>query len=279
MQIEFNGRLGNQMFQYAFLRHIESKYSTVMECDLQSYNNNNIELVEAFDVNLKLVPKREKKRFQIFPKRLHRLFGDKIWFYSSKIVNEKNIGHTDINDDTYFKGYWQNEDYFRDVRNMIVDELVFRNFDEPNNIDLMNKIRNSNSVSIHVRRTDYVSVKENKEFYLCLSETQYYKNAINMILNSIKEPFFVVFSDDIEWCRNEFHHINPLFVDWNKEGWKDMKLMSACKTNIVANSSFSWWAAYLNINGNRIVPDHLGIPFEKKHKNYFPLEWKRIPIF
>ena len=168
MQIEFNGRLGNQLFQYAFLRHIENKYNTIVKCDLQSYDNNSIELTKVFDISLKNVPKKERVRIQLFPKRLYRIMGDKIWFYNSKVVNEKNLNFSEINENTYFKGFWQNEDYFRDIRNTIIKELVFRDFEESKNRDLMNRLKKSNSVSIHVRRTDYISIKENKDFYLCL---------------------------------------------------------------------------------------------------------------
>lgn len=126
----------------------------------------------------------------------------------------------------------------------------------------MEQIRASNSVSLHVRRGDYVSNQKIKKDALTPSGVcteKYYFNAIEYIQAQIENPEFFVFSDDIEWCRQNLRLESAHYADWNvgKESFVDMQLMSCCKHNIISNSTFSWWGAWLNGNPGKmvLVPD------------------------
>ena len=121
---------------------------------------------------------------------------------------------------------------------------------EPNT-QIFEKIEKTNTVSIHIRRGDYLKDKQRNN----ICNVEYYKLAIEKIKTYIEHPSFFVFSDDINWCKENFQNEEFNFIDWNtgNNSFIDMQLMSNCKHNIIANSSFSWWAAWLNINSNKII--------------------------
>ncbi|MDR2407204.1 MAG: alpha-1,2-fucosyltransferase [Bacteroidales bacterium] len=157
--------------------------------------------------------------------------------------------------DCYLDGYWQNELYFKDCEDIVRRKYQFITPLDLKNNDLKNKICSVNSVSIHVRRGDYLKHK----MYLGLCDKDYYVNAISYMKKKIDHPVFFVFSNDINWCKSNLRDvINDScseYIDWNKKGksYIDMQLMSICKHNIIANSSFSWWGAWLNNNIDKIV--------------------------
>ena len=156
------------------------------------------------------------------------------------------------NENIYLEGYWQSEKYFERIKDVIKNEFVFEKFSEEKNIFASNKIYATNSVAIHVRRGDYVK----NPLYSDICTLDYYKRAIKYITQHIDNPFFYIFSDDIHWCIENFNDLNQIeFIDWNngKQSYRDMQLMSLCKHNIIANSTFSWWGAWLNKNPSKIV--------------------------
>ena len=179
--------------------------------------------------------------------------------------------------DVYYEGYWQAYQYFEDVKDDIRDAFQFRDIDSTN-LKMIRLFHSGNSVSIHVRRGDYVS---NKGFGgIC--ELEYYQKAIDLVKSKIEAPEFYIFSNDIKWCEQ---NIKPLiepypcsFIIHNKgkDSYKDMELMSHCKTNIIANSSFSWWAAFLNHNQDAwvIAPCKWNNYFDKT--DIYPTIWTKV---
>jgi hypothetical protein len=169
---------------------------------------------------------------------------------------------------TRFGGF-QSEKYFKPIADIIRNDLSFKNFIPDNDtLALEKKILNFNSVSIHVRRGDYVN---NKIYDVCTMA--YYEKAMKAIRERTADPHFYIFSDDIHWCMNQFHDPYCTFVDVQQsreDPLNDMRLMSLCKHNIIANSSFSWWAAWLNNNSQKIVIcpyiwfDRSDVPIEDK---------------
>lgn len=154
-------------------------------------------------------------------------------------------------------GNWQNEDYFRDSCYIIRDAFQFPDTLSPRTARLMDSLKSmSNSVSIHVRRGDYLSPQFCK-YYVGVCTDEYYIKAIETICAKIESPRFVVFSDDIAWSMENFPlQSNAIVVDWNQgeDSWQDMLLMSCCKHHIIANSSFSWWGAWLgDLQGKTIT--------------------------
>ena len=152
----------------------------------------------------------------------------------------------------YFSGYWQNEKYFKDIENDVRNAFKFPELDKKN-LELSMLIRNTQSVSVHIRRGDYLLSQNSALANVCTD--LYYKNSFSYVIKTIKNPHFFVFSNDIEWCRKNLKMHNVTFVDWNngEDSYKDMQLMSLCKHNIIANSSFSWWGAWLNEYNKKIV--------------------------
>ncbi|WP_276353558.1 alpha-1,2-fucosyltransferase [Cohnella caldifontis] len=249
------GGLGNQMFQYAFYRSLKER-NYVAKIDVQSFNNyklhNGFELNNIFrNIEAEYASKKDVNRLAGNPIR-RRIFGFKRTYYRETTLRfNSDIQHSDV-DNTYFQGYWQSEKYFSNIESIIRREFEFPPFDEVENIRLEPLIRLQNSVSIHVRRGDYV----NHPLYSNICTEQYYSRAIEYIMNHVNTPYFYVFSDDIVWCRKNLDLSTQVeYIDWNngQRSYRDMQLMSFCKHHIIANSTFSWWGAWLNPNPDKIV--------------------------
>ena len=142
------------------------------------------------------------------------------------------------------------------IEREIRSAFVFPNDLDTFNSDTIRKIRNQNSISVHIRRGD--GMEANHRYY----ERGYYKKAVNYIKHKVDDPVFYLFSEpgSLEWVRNHLTELGlineqTVFVDWNKglDSYKDMQLMMECKHNIISYSSFSWWASYLNLNKNKIT--------------------------
>lgn len=233
--VQMIGGLGNQMFQYALFRNLYDLYDDVWY-EAFSHEHNGFELNNVFNIIEKPILTIDEV------KKLTR-FQENTWpKFNNEILNKR---------DTYLCGNWQNTGYFPNEK-ILRDDLTFKqDLDDKNKIILEN-IENSNSVSIHARKTDY---NKYTGYFFQADWMNYYGLAVNHIIKTVKErPLnFFVFSDDIEWCKKNFM-INAVFVEnKNHDSWKDMYLMSRCKHNIIANSTFSWWAAWLNKNPNKIV--------------------------
>jgi hypothetical protein len=183
---------------------------------------------------------------RVLPVKKGLYFERSNFVYDGEVVSRKG--------DVYFDGYWQNELYFCDCEKIIRTSYLFKNELNERNIKVLDVIEKTNSVSVHIRRGDYVGLK----LWENICDIQYYVNAINYVKSRVAHPIFFVFSDDVVWCRKNLSSEvvdEVCYVDWNKEmdSYIDMQLMSKCKHNIVANSSFSWWGAWLNANPDKIV--------------------------
>jgi len=177
----------------------------------------------------------------------------------------------------YMVGRFQEHYYLKNIRDALLDDFAFKQEIPETVKEYYSKIIESNSVSIHVRRGDYIGIKE---FDIC--SLKYYKNAASYISKLIKNPVYFIFSDDIEWIKINFTFLEKyIIVDNNRfdnSDYFDLFLMTNCKHNIIPNSTFSWWGAWLNQNPNKIVI----CPEKWNGFNYVntdeicPLEWKRI---
>lgn len=262
--VKFQGGFGNQMFQYAFLVALQKKFQEEILADISMfdhYETHDFCLVDFFGMELKLASDSDLKKVTHFYKipSLQKLVNKfmppkKTVFCESGICTFDETSFDDV-DDRYYVGYWINTSYFSDVEDEIRKAFVFKRELDIENQQVLSKINNSKSVSIHVRRTNYVPSGIHLE-----CSTEYYKSAIDYIKGVKGNVTFFVFSDDMAWCRENFKHLigesECLFVDWNterKSHYIDMQLMAACKSNILANSTFSWWGAWLNRNPDKIV--------------------------
>lgn len=173
-------------------------------------------------------------------------FGDSKYF--ENIFDKKGL--------MILSGYWQNQRYFIEEKDEICKIFQFipleNTENDEKNRQIIEKINAENSVSIHVRRGDYVS----NSWFDGVVTTEYYQKSVDFIKTKVQNPQFFVFSDDLGWCKAELKlPDNAVFVDWNsgKNSFRDMQLMSLCRHNIITNSSFSWWGAWLNRNAEKIV--------------------------
>ena len=135
------------------------------------------------------------------------------------------------------------------------------------------------SVSLHIRRGDYL-LPENRELFGGICTLDYYRRAIDYILDKVKNPFFFIFSNDIVWVKENMNISNSLFITWNsgKDSWQDMFLMSKCKHNIIANSTFSWWGAWLNKNPQKIVISPSRFFNVSNNSDIVPDTWTSIQV-
>ena len=235
--VKIVGGIGNQMFQYALFRNLLEQGKDVYYDSLQTTEHNGFELENVFNI--------EKRPINSI-KEIENLtvIGDTTWpRYNDKILQTK--------DNTYLEGNWQHINYFPD-NNILYKDFSFKQKLDEKNTQLLEEIQNSNSVSIHVRRGDFLHDRLPHFFPTWLN---YYGLAANYISTKSRErPLkFFVFSDDVNWCKTNF--LLPMNYSENDKtgGWKDLYLMSQCKHNITTNSTFSWWGAKLNKNKDKIV--------------------------
>ena len=290
--IELQGGLGNQMFQYALASIVAKKNDASVLLDLSFFDQRekrlghtprNFELT-VFNNSYTRASTSDFFFFTQLPvfNKVKRELG----LTYPKIYNEPSFEfHMDIllsKTPIYIKGYFQSYRYFvgyeyfiRKLFSFPVDKL------DVINKELLNTIQSLNTIAIHIRRGDYVSDKITAENHGSCS-FGYYLESIKLLTSKKNDFTLVFFSDDSDWVEEQFRDLaySKIFVHHNKEGnsWKDMLLMSSCSHNIIANSSFSWWAAWLNGNTCKtvIAPKKWFAENEKSINDLIPPEWTRL---
>lgn len=254
--VNMNGQLGNQMFQYAVYRKLQLKGKRV-KMDLSYYNSHpNHNHFPIFGLPLEVATQKEclieRDEYRTFIDRLRR----KIMGRRNNVVSEIGSIEYRYNPNIftlkrgYIDGYWQSAKYLEGIENVLRREFVFPmpSNTKMQNMTLIERMESGCSVSIHVRRGDYVGG-------FPVMDMDYYEPAINYFKDKYTNVHFYVFSNDIAWCREHFIGNQFTFVDWNtgQDSYYDMYLMSQCHHNIIGNSSFSWWAAWLNENTQKEI--------------------------
>lgn len=238
------GGLGNQMFQYAYAKALQQKGFKVT-LDLSKFrtytlhggyqlNHFKIDLeaarpISSFLANIRL-KKNRKENSLLFDKSLLTLSGNE-----------------------FVKGYFQTEKYFSTIRDILLKEFVIEKELSQTTKNFAATIESkASSCSLHIRRGDYVSDKKTNTVHGTCSLT-YYKKAIDIVLEKHQDTHFFVFSDDISWTRENLKIENAIYIDHKTIPHEDLYLMSLCQHNITANSSFSWWGAWLNTTKQKMV--------------------------
>ncbi len=294
--VRLMGGLGNQMFQYATGRSLATKRKTDLMLDSITYFENQpaentpreYEL-NSYPLSARIATQGELKKF--FPNdyfkeaRLEKL--KKSFGLNKKLViyNELGLGYhpevLKLPNNSYLNGFWQNEKYFIDIRGALLKEFEPTTPLTQKGMRYLEKIKACEAVSLHIRRDDYISNKYANKFH-GLAPLEYYHTAFNFIRKKLPEKSIemFVFSTDIAWCKKNLKFSVPItFVEGNNKGADDMRLMKHCRHNIMANSSFSWWGAWLNTNPDKIVIAPK-IWFQDKKANekieIIPESWKRL---
>jgi hypothetical protein len=278
------GGLGNQMFQYAAGLSAAERLGTELIMDLSWFDS--LEEVDTprfyeldnFNLNQEFINKNDfalkndgfKNRIINLRKKQLNYYKEPQFNYSDNFLNIKN--------NTYIEGYFQTEKYFNSIRGDVIDSFTLKNKASAESSKIIDQIKNSDSVSLHVRRGDYVSNKNANKFHGLIGET-YYKKAIALINKKIKNPKYFIFSDEIEWVKNSFDlPKNSVYITHNKSGIEDMRIMIECKHNIIANSSFSWWGAWLGQAKDKVViaPKQWFLHNNTNISDVIPERWSQI---
>lgn len=279
------GGLGNQLFQYAAGKSLAEFHNVELKLDTSIFNTYKLHnySLHHFNISAKVASADEIKSFSRFSNRIK----DIIFFkpYYRRRMFKEQFFHFDENfmkasSDTMISGYWQSEKYFQEIANIVRQEFSIITPKDDVNKGMSNEISSLNSVSLHIRRGDYISdSKANKVHGAC--DQSYYENCVNQVVKTLKDPIFYIFSDEPDWVRSNFQLKHPtVYVEHNdsKKNYEDLRLMSLCKYNIIANSSFSWWGAWLNQNPDKYVfaPINWFSASERRDIDLMPNTWLRI---
>lgn len=275
---ELTGGLGNQLFQYASAKSLSLHHHTQLKLDIGSYLRSSINYeLNNFTIEEQFATKEEIDLF--LNRNLLKKIADKLKPAHTRRVYREPFFHFDpyfyqAKPDVYLKGLRQSEKYFLPYQDAIKAALQFKV--SPSLEVFGNHLSKENSISIHIRRGDYLSEKALK--ILGLTPLSYYQRAIEHINKQIKNPIYYFFSDDISWVEKNFkipHAYQFVSNKITQKGIEDLFLMSKCQHNIIANSSFSWWGAWLNNNPNKIViaPKHWFNEGPKDTQDLYPTDW------
>ncbi len=280
------GGLGNQLYQYASARALAEKNKTSIWLDLSSLNKDTPNTTKRnFELHhFSLIKSKDMKIINDSNLKLLKAIIQKVAVkVLKKVILEyvENSNHFNVD---FFKsdrivaidGYFQSYKYFDFLRHQLFHDFQLIETLDDRNLEALASILSCNSVCIHVRRGDYVSLQTANEFHgLC--DLSYYKEAITIIHSKIENPHFFIFSDDMPWCRSHFNEANISFVNINNSdnAHLDLNLMKNCKHFIIANSSFSWWGAWLAENENKIViaPKKWFTGEDSNIEDRIPTEW------
>ena len=193
--------------------------------------------------------------------------------YDDRVLSQKG--------NVYLDGSWQSEKYFIDIRDTILKDLTVKSPPSERNLAVLQEIKKKNSVVVHIRRQDYVNNPKTLEFHGSCS-LEYYKKCIAMMCERVPDPTFFIFSDDPAWVEQNIKFGQPsVYINHNgkENGQEDLRLMSNCSHFIIANSSFSWWGAWLSTNRDKIVM--VPTPWIRnkgmKVKDLIPPNWIQVP--
>lgn len=264
IRVVLRGRTGNNLFQYAVGRHLAIKHQVNLQLDgswmtLRDYR-------QALELR-RLPIKAEILRGMALPARSIRKLLNRHWaeWKFDRVHREPDSDHSfdaaalEIGPDALLIGYYQTWRYFQDIRENLLEEINLDTlpWDDASK-SVRNHLQSSESVAVHVRRTDYLD----HDLTQVCGET-YHLRAMNLLREKLQNPQFFFFSDDLDWCRSTYKAIDCHFVQIPaaaNDPFTDMRLMSLAKNNIIVNSSYSWWGAWLNQNPDQIViaPDRWG---------------------
>lgn len=262
--IIFQGGLGNQIFQYAYYKYLENKNRNQrINYIFETGNSHNgFELDKWFIVNLQKAPIIFRFTFKIL--RLLRNKG-----ICNLIIDQDATPHKN---GFFISGYWQNKKFYDS------NFIQFKNLElSDHNKSILNKILNTQSISIHVRRGDYIKEPYNA-IYGNVCTLEYYTKAISIIKKHFDNPQFFIFSDDIEWVKQNLSIDNATYIDWNtkENSIYDMYLMSHAAANIIANSTFSYWGAFFNKRADYVIYPKKWFNSRFSAPDIFPNYWYGI---
>lgn len=286
--VKIEGGLGNQMFQYAAGRMLSVKHTVPLSLDLSAFavdKSSGIYTGRKFELdqlNIKSTISNEEKVKSTFFRKLKDKISGKQYYYEETLNFDNSV--LDLPSNAYLEGYFQSEKYFSVIRDVLLEEFRYpvQERDKEEFLFFSKQIQRTNSVAIHVRRGDFA----NNEFIQSVHGTcsvEYYDEAIKKLSELFNPASFFLFSDDLDWAvRNigKSFTVIPVKLETANAHFLEMRLMSQAKANIIANSSFSWWAAWLNSNPEKrvIAPEKWYVDTVKNNQtsDLLPDSWIRL---
>ena len=285
--IKLKGGLGNQLFQYAFGRLIVLRRREDLKLDkdiLGQEGSRRSYGLDAFNIKAEIASREEVLKVK-YP---YGLISKALRFFKAKFLRIFHIGFEARMLKTkaqYLEGFFQSYKYLEPIRRELLEDLSLKN----DNLKIkypaiLEEMKNSESVAVHIRRGDYVNnPKTKKAHFIC--DLNYYEKSFALIKDKLKEknlePKFFIFSDDINWAKDNLKEDNLVFVsrpEFLDLDYEELILMSRAKHNIIANSSFSFWSAWLNTNPEKIViaPALWNRKYQRAYKDLLPEDWLRV---
>jgi hypothetical protein len=290
------GGLGNQMFQYATGRALALRRGATLKLDITGFavaGSHTARRYELDSLQIQATPADDtdlgrfgRVRWARSP-RLDRVLRwlrvgrpNGAWPSYRELHFQFDPAVPELPAPVYLDGYWQSERYFSDIAALLRQEFVAKAPSDPENAALAGRIDGVNAVSLHVRRGDYVdNPTTNRCHGIC--SIDYYQRALEYVSLRTRAPHLFVFSDDQQWARANLRFAAPMtFVDVNSpdRGYRDMSLMARCRHHIIANSSFSWWGAWLNPSREKVVvaPTQWFSASRNDTRDLIPPSWVRL---
>jgi hypothetical protein len=277
--VRLRGGLGNQLFEYACGRALALRNGAPLKLDLTNYRDRSyaerrsylldrfqITASEAGVLELKLAHggRIARAATALAPSRRFRTFSEGTLRFQPEVAAARG--------NVYLLGYWQCERYFADCADTVRSEFALRGEPQGESLRLLREIEDCESVSVHVRRGDFLT---EPGFHACGLE--YYQSAAESIATAVRAPHYYVFSDDPAWTKEHFTLQPAVFVSHNGAGRpeEDLRLMRRCKHHIIANSTFSWWGAWLCEHPRKIViaPRRWFADPERDSSDIVPASW------
>jgi hypothetical protein len=286
---KLKGGLGNQMFQYACGRALSLRNKDQLKLDISGYERQGTDTPRSYSLSHFKI----KETTIATPGEISKIAFSIKDMLRRKLLRDFNIGWKKNiilkKGDIYLDGFWQTEKYFSDVGDAIKKEFTLTNPLGKNAAAIAEMIsseqsaQSTPSVSVHIRRGDVARDAATNPYFGC-TPPEYYSRALQYLAERIKNFRVFVFSDDIEWVTKNIAIPYPTtYVSSNDPArqipdYEELALMSLCDHNIIANSSFSWWGAWLNPRMDKIViaPKKWIQRGEKIHKDTVPPSWIRL---
>lgn len=283
------GGLGNQLFQYSLGRNLAKKLDTDLKMDitgfqtfykLHKYSLWSLNIMEdiASAGDLSLFTSGTGSVITKLKTRLKKGMNRYVYFKEPFFHYCKEV--FDLSGNVLIDGYWQSEKYFSEIREIILAECSVKTEADGLDKKYAGEMTACNSISMHIRRADYVTDSGTSQIHGACS-LEYYHRAVKFISEKISDPVFFIFSDDHQWVKDNIRLDYPVkYVDHNlaDKNFEDLRLMNTCKHNIIANSSFSWWGAWMNTNPEKIVvsPVKWFNQLDVNTEDIYPQSWVKL---
>lgn len=280
--IHINGGLGNQLFQYATGRALSLSKGTDLYLDTSSFeesHNLRSYLLDHYLIKARVL-KRKKWLHQKITNVLRTIMGLSIKgnVYTEKL-NTFDANVLGLSDDSYLLGYWQSPKYFHHYSATIKQDFTLQTTLSQASLEILRRIKKSTSVAVHVRRGDYVSNSVSQQVH-GTQTPRYYDNAAKYLDRQVKSSHYFIFTDDPTWASQNIltRYKNITYLPTSQEPYEDLELIRACDHFIIANSSFSWWGAWLGSKKGSITiaPKKWFASSKYSSKDLIPKHWVQI---